>query len=57
MLSPVTNKCAEKFQIDLMSKSSRGKLVIAESSGHNIPYDQPEIIVEAVREMYEELRK
>jgi len=41
---------------DLVTKSSRGKLVFADNSGHNVNYDQPEIIVEAVREMVEELR-
>ena len=44
-----------EIQADLVKKSSRGVSMIAENSGHNIPYEQPEIIIDAVREMYEEL--
>ena len=41
---------------DHAAKSSRGKLIVAENSGHMIPNEQPEIVVEAVREMVDELR-
>jgi len=46
-----------EVQAGLPSKSSHSKHIIAEDCGHQVPYEQPEIIVEAVREMYEELRK
>lgn len=46
-----------ELQADLATKSSRGKLIIAENSGHLIPQEQPEIIVEAVRDMIAELTK
>jgi pimeloyl-ACP methyl ester carboxylesterase len=39
------------LQKDLATKSTKGKQIIAEHSGHNISYEQPEIIVESVREM------
>lgn len=53
----IMNKGWFEVQADLVSKSSQSKQIIAENSGHNIPYEQPEIIIEAVREMVESLRK
>ena len=44
-------------QDDLAKKSSRGKLIGAENSGHLINQDRPDVIIEAVREMVENLRK
>ena len=41
----------QKLQVEISSLSTRGKLIVAERSGHNIIFDQPEIIVEAIREM------
>lgn len=49
------NKSWELLQADLVNKSSQGRQVIAEHSGHIIPYDQPEVIVQAVREMIDRL--
>jgi pimeloyl-ACP methyl ester carboxylesterase len=51
------NKVWLEIQTDLLKKSSQSTELIAENSGHLIPYDQPEIVVDAVREMCEELRK
>lgn len=42
------------WQVALTKKSSRCKQIIAQNSGHMINTDQPEIIVDAVREMAEE---
>lgn len=42
---------------DLVAKSSKGKQIIAENSGHMIHYEQPEIIVEAVRDMVAQYHK
>lgn len=39
------------MQADFLNKSSDSKQVIAEQSGHNIPGDQPQIIVQAVFDM------
>lgn len=44
----------QALQKDLVTKSTKGKQVIAEHSGHNIPVDQPEIIVKAVSDMLKE---
>lgn len=45
------NKGWYDLQHDLATKSSRVKHIIAENSGHMIPMDQPEIIVQAVYDM------
>ena len=39
------------LQADLAKLSSNGRLMVAEKSGHNIPIDQPGIVVEAVEQM------
>lgn len=41
------------LQQDLATRSSKGKLLIAEKSDHMIPWHQPEIIVEAVKQIVE----
>lgn len=43
-------KIAE-LQKDLVMKSKNGEQIIAEKSGHNIPFTQPEIIIKAVYEL------
>jgi pimeloyl-ACP methyl ester carboxylesterase len=50
------NSVWPKLQADLVKKSLRGKQMIAERSGHRINVEQPEIIVDAVRDMVAELR-
>jgi len=36
--------------------SSGGRVVFASKSGHWVPYDEPELIVEAIREVVETFR-
>jgi hypothetical protein len=36
------------LQQDLVGQSSRGQLIVAEQSGHNIPYQQPELVLAAI---------
>lgn len=43
-------------QSSLARRSSRGKQIIAEKSGHRIIAQQPELVVEAVREILSEVR-
>jgi len=50
-ISDDINTYWRSYQADLVTKSLQGKQIIAEQAGHDIPYDQPEIIVDAVREM------
>jgi len=45
------------LQKDLVSKSTKSKQVIAEGIGHMIPFEQPEIIVEAVGEILAQLHE
>ena len=45
-----------QLQRDQASLSERGCLVIAERSGHVVPVDQPEIVVEAIRTVVETAR-
>jgi pimeloyl-ACP methyl ester carboxylesterase len=37
--------------------SSQSKLMIAEESGHMIPHDQPKLVVDAIREVVEMVRR
>lgn len=45
------------LQCDLVTKSTKGKHIFAENSGHMIPHQQPEIIVDAIHEMVNDARK
>lgn len=49
------NKSWFELQADLVAKSSQSKQIIAEKSGHNIPYEQSEIIINTVLEMVKKL--
>jgi len=31
-------------------------LIVAEGSGHAIPFDQPDLVIDAIREMVEQVR-
>lgn len=42
---------------DLASRAPQGKLLIAEQSDHNIPGAQPQIVIEATREVVEAARR
>ncbi len=44
-------------QKELLNLSSNSKQMIATKSGHMIPFEQPEIIVEAVQNMLKQLKK
>ena len=46
-----------ELQRELVSRSPRGRQVIAEKSGHFIHQDQPELVVAAVREVIAEARR
>jgi pimeloyl-ACP methyl ester carboxylesterase len=41
----------QSLQESLLALSSNSKLIVAEKAGHVVPYDQPEIIAAAVREI------
>ncbi len=46
-----------ELQKDLVLKSTKGEQIIAGESGHMIPHEQPEIIVEAIRKMVAQLNE
>ena len=46
----------QALQVDLAGLSSKSRALEAEKSGHRIQMDQPEIVVEAIREMVDCLR-
>ncbi len=46
----------QKLQEEITSLSTRGRRIVAEGSGHNVIYDQPGIIVEAIQELWEQNR-
>jgi hypothetical protein len=45
------------MQIEMTGLSSKGKRIVAEQSGHYIHLQQPEIVIEAIKEVISELRK
>jgi pimeloyl-ACP methyl ester carboxylesterase len=47
---------AKKLQEDLASRSTGGKLIIVENTGHHIQHDQPQTVIDAVREVVEAVR-
>jgi hypothetical protein len=47
----------KELQKDLAAKSTRGKQVIAEDSDHMVTLNQPQIIVDSIKEMVESSRK
>lgn len=48
---------AKRLQTELASRSTQGKLIIVENTGHHIQHDQPEAVIEAVREVVEAVRR
>jgi pimeloyl-ACP methyl ester carboxylesterase len=47
----------QELQADLARLSSNSQLLVAEKSGHGIQTDQPELVVAAIRQMTETVRK
>ena len=49
------NEGWSNLQRDLVKKSSRARHIIAENSGHMIPVDRPDVIIQVVRDMVNQL--
>ena len=49
--SPEIEAAWRELQIELADRSSNGKLVIAEKSGHYIHFSEPELVVDAIRKV------
>jgi pimeloyl-ACP methyl ester carboxylesterase len=43
-----------EFQEDLARRSTHGKFRPAEQSGHFIQLDQPELVIQAIRDVFQE---
>jgi pimeloyl-ACP methyl ester carboxylesterase len=46
----------QKLQAEITSLSTQGRRIVAERSGHNVMFDQPEIVVESVLEMLKSIQ-
>ena len=46
-----------KLEMELAKRSTQGKLIVVENSGHHIQHDRPEVVVGAVREVVEAVRR
>lgn len=47
----------QEMHLEIAGMSSRGRRMVAEKSGHMIHHDQPELVVEAIRQVIEQLRE
>lgn len=50
-------KIVYELQVELSGLSSNGKLVLVEGSGHHIQVERPEVVIDAIREVVETLRR
>jgi len=48
-----TEQAWRVLQTDLSGRSTRGKQIIAEKSGHYVNFDQPGLVIDAIREVVE----
>lgn len=46
-----------EMQKELVGLSSRGSQVLVQNTGHNIHLDQPEVVIDAIREVLEQVRR
>jgi pimeloyl-ACP methyl ester carboxylesterase len=46
---------SQELQQELVSLSTQGKQVIAEKSGHYIQWDQPDLVIDAIREVADQV--
>ena len=55
-IAPQAYRLHLELQRDLARRSPKGRQVIARKSGHGIHQEQPELVVEAVREVFNEVK-
>jgi pimeloyl-ACP methyl ester carboxylesterase len=56
-LAPKWEQIRQELQKDLVHRSPRGKQIIATRSGHVIHHDEPELVVNAIREVIDATRR
>ena len=49
-------EAGQEMHKELARLSTRGKQIIATESGHNIHLDQPDLVIDAIREIVEQVR-
>jgi pimeloyl-ACP methyl ester carboxylesterase len=54
--SPIFELLWSQLQIDMLSLSTNSKRIVATQSGHSIQIDQPQLVIDAVREVVTEIR-
>jgi pimeloyl-ACP methyl ester carboxylesterase len=47
---------AQEFPQELAGLSTRSKLIVVENSSHYIQWDQPKFVVDAIKEIVEQVR-
>ena len=47
----------QQMHVELTAQSSNAKRIVAEKSGHYIHLDQPELVIDAIREVVEAARR
>jgi len=45
-----------RMQLDLLTRSSNGKRIVVEDSGHRVPNDRPDVVIAAIRAVVEQSR-
>jgi hypothetical protein len=50
-LTELNEQTNRRQQALVAGQSSNGKLIVAEQSGHAIQYEQPELVIAAIREV------
>ena len=56
-LDPQFEQIRQDLQQDLVHRSAKGKQIIATKSGHYIQHDEPELVLNAIREVIDATRK
>ncbi|HEX8117797.1 MAG TPA: alpha/beta fold hydrolase, partial [Pyrinomonadaceae bacterium] len=56
-VAPKAYRLHLELQKELAARSPRGRQVIADKSGHAVQQDQPDLVVKAIREVFEASRK
>lgn len=57
IVSPFVEKVWSDMQKDLLKWSTNGQQLIAEQSGHGIPTEQPQLVVDAIRQVVNATRR
>lgn len=55
-LTEIVEATNRRLQRAVAAQSPRGRLIVTEESGHNIPFELPELVLAAIREVVEAAR-